>query len=148
MFAPSAANFSAIAFPIPRAAPVISAVFPSNNYDLIIYDLLIFLHLFTFLPLLVELAEGTIDDLGHLRLSVLLSHTVRDTPVYIRYFEALNTIVGDVGHKIYVVNIELALLLAFGIDLAEEFDFCVVKALANLLHHPDIAEELIILRWV
>jgi hypothetical protein len=31
MFAPSSANFSAIALPIPRAAPVMSAVFPLNN---------------------------------------------------------------------------------------------------------------------
>ena len=72
-------------------------------------------HFFTFSPLPVVFAEGAIDNLRHLRLRVLLSHSVCDAPVDIRYFEALNTIVGDVGHKIYVVNIELALLLAFGI---------------------------------
>ena len=33
MFAPSAANLRAIALPIPRAAPVTMAVFPSNELE-------------------------------------------------------------------------------------------------------------------
>lgn len=31
-FAPSCAYFKAIAFPIPRAAPVMTATFPSNSF--------------------------------------------------------------------------------------------------------------------
>ena len=35
IFAPSAANFNAIALPIPRAAPVTTATLPSNSFILL-----------------------------------------------------------------------------------------------------------------
>jgi hypothetical protein len=40
IFAPSLANFNAMALPIPRVPPVIRATFPSNNFMLVLFLLL------------------------------------------------------------------------------------------------------------
>ena len=88
------------------------------------------------------LPQSAVDELGHLRLGVLLAHAMRDAPIYIRYFEALDAIVGDVGHQVHVFNVELAVLLAFGKHLAEQLHLSQVEMLAHLLDHPDVAEEL------
>ena len=80
----------------------------------------------------LKLTQCTIDHLCHLGLRVLLLHTVRDTSVDIRHFQALDTIVGDVGHQFNVVDVKLSVFLAFGIYLAEQFYFLVIEMLAHL----------------
>ena len=65
-----------------------------------------------------------------------------ESSVDIRYFESLDTIVSDVGHKVDVVDIKLALQLSLGIYCAEEVDLVLVEILPHLLHHPYISEEL------
>ena len=89
----------------------------------------------------MKLTQRTIDHLGYLGFRILLFHTMRDTSVDIRYFQSLDTIVGDVGHEIHIVDVKLSVFLTFRIDLTEEFDLCIVKMLAHLLYHPDITEE-------
>ena len=90
----------------------------------------------------LKLSQGTIDYLGHLGLGVFLLHAMGDTAVDIRHFETLDTLVGDVGHEVDVVDVELTVFLTFRIDLTEEFDLSVVEMLAHLLYHPDVTEEL------
>ena len=65
-----------------------------------------------------------------------------DTSVDVRHLKTFDTVVRDVGHELYVVDVELAVFFSFGIDLAEELDLCVVEVFAHFLHHPDVAEEL------
>ena len=64
-----------------------------------------------------------------------------DTAIDIGYFKAFDTIVGDVGHQIDVVDVELAVFLSFGIDFAEELDLCVIEVFTHFLNHPDVTEE-------
>ena len=65
-----------------------------------------------------------------------------DAAVDVGHFEALDAVVGDVGHEVDVVDVELAVLLALGVDLTEQFDLGVVEVLAHFLDHPNVAEEL------
>ena len=90
----------------------------------------------------LKLTQCTIDHLCYLGLRIFLLHSVCDTSVNIRYFQSLDTIVGDVGHKIHIVDVKLTIFLTFRIDLTEEFDFGIVKMLTHLLYHPDVTEEL------
>ena len=59
-----------------------------------------------------------------------------------RNFQALDTIVGDVGHQVNIVDVKLTGILALAIDTTEDFDFILIKVLSHLLHHPDVAEKL------
>ena len=62
--------------------------------------------------------------------------------VDVRHLEALDTIVGDVGHQIDIVDVELAVILALAEHLAEQFNLGIVEITAHLLDHPDVTEEL------
>ena len=88
------------------------------------------------------LSQRTVDYLSHLRLGVFLLHAVCYSTIYIRYFESLDTVVGDIGHQVNIVNIELTVFLTFGIYLTEELNLSIVEVAAHLLYHPDVAEEL------
>ena len=87
-------------------------------------------------------AKRTIDELGHLWLRVFLLQSTGYATVDVGHLEALDTVVGDVGHEVDIVDVELALLLSLGKDLAEQLYLGQVEMLAHLLDHPDVAEEL------
>ena len=87
------------------------------------------------------LAQRAIDKLGHLGLGVLLGVAMSYAAVDIRHLKTFDAIVRDVGNKVHVVNIELALLFSLGKDLAEKLHLSTVETLAHLLHHPDVTEE-------
>ena len=63
-------------------------------------------------------------------------------PIDVGNFKTLDAVVGDVGHEVYVVNIELAVFLSLRVDLTEKLDFLVIEILAYLLYHPDVSEKL------
>ena len=89
-----------------------------------------------------DLSQGTIDHLSHERLAGLLSHAVAKSPVDIRHLKTLDAIVGDVGNKVDIVNVKLALCPTLGIYFAKQFYLILIKVFADFLHHPYIAEKL------
>ena len=68
------------------------------------------------------LSQCAIDEFGYLWLSVFLPHTVGNASVDIRYFKALDTIMADICHQIYILYVELAVFLSLGKDLAEAYE--------------------------
>ena len=83
-----------------------------------------------------HLAQGSIHDFGHERFAHFLSHAVSESPIDIRHFKSLNTIVSDVGHKVDIVDIKFALQLSLGINLSEKVDFVFVEIFSHLLTLP------------
>src|SRR5574344_1459608 len=148
MLAPSWANFIATALPIPRAAPVMRAVFPVNNPIMCLFVYVICFIVSVTIPVkssgtvLLEVSQCAIHKFGNLRFGGFFCHSMGNTTIDIRHFKSLDTIVGDVSYKIYVFYVKLACLLALCIYLTEQFHFCIIKVLTHLLHHPYITEKL------
>lgn len=88
-----------------------------------------------------RLAQRAIHHLGNKGLACLGRHAVAETAADIRHFEALDTIVSYVGHQLNIVNVELAVELSVGINLAEQLYLVLVKVFSYLLNHPYISEK-------
>ena len=71
-----------------------------------------------------------------------LGHSVGQTPIDVRYFQAFDAIVQDAGAERNALYLESSLPYAFCHDGGEESLFVAVEVLAHFLYHDDIAEEL------
>ena len=88
------------------------------------------------------LAQGAINHLRYQGLAGLFGQAVAQATIDEGHLKALDAIMGDVGHKIHIVDVKLAVGLAVGVNLTKQFDLVLVEVLANLFHRPDVAEKL------